>query len=81
MKFLFDKIIKLKKSNISNILKKCEDDINFTASIDETKEDNYELLIEDGIDQTINLNLYLPKDIKATEAEKQIISIVGYYYV
>lgn len=81
MKFLFDKIIKLKKNNISNILKKCEDDINFTAFIDDTKEDNYELLIEDGIDQTIDLNLYLPKDIKATDAEKQIICIVGYYYV
>lgn len=81
MRFLFSKNIKFKKNDISNLVNRCQVLIEFECTLDESSDDNYSLLIDDGINKDIDVNLYLTDNVKSNEALKQIVSIVGYYYV
>lgn len=75
MKFLLNR-----KTNINKLKEKLLNLIDFEVS-DVSTEMEKAIVIEDGVDNTIDLNIYISADITVTEAVKSSFDIIAYYYL
>lgn len=80
MKFYISKAIKVKKNFYEDIISDLEEYIPFNIELNED-ESNKLLIIDDGMNNSVDLNIYLSDNVKGKELSKVLFDLIRYYYV